>query len=131
MARRSSRNVNSSYGSVSRVSDPPFVKLRPRVVLPYSRPSFLQTIEDRRTWHPGVLRPAATFSRRDQRRLVERSRNSFETFPSLHLGFAQPKKVAICVRRKTRREVIHALRKAGAGAAQKRRKRNEYSDVRC
>lgn len=101
------------------------------MVVTTARPSFLQTIEDRRTWYPTRVRPAATLSRLDQRRIVERSRNSFESFPSLHLGFEVPRKVAVCVRRKTRREVILALKKAGAGAAQKRRKRNEYSDVRC
>lgn len=93
----------------------------------------LQQVEDRRRWHPErKLAPAGTFSRRDQRRIVEKSRSNpyNDPFPSWRIGFEVPKKVAVCVRRKTRREVIHALGKTGAGARARRRK-NQFTDVRC
>lgn len=93
----------------------------------------LQQVEDRRRWHPlRKLAPAGTLSRRDQRRLVEKSRpNPFnDPFPSFRIGFEVPKKVAVCVRRKTRREVIHALGKTGSGAKARRRK-SEFTNVRC
>lgn len=49
------------------------------------------------------------------------------------VGFALPWQVIICVRRKRRKQVLHALRIAGRrgiGRGKKQR-RNEYSEVRC
>lgn len=49
------------------------------------------------------------------------------------VGFTLPWQVIICVRRKRRREVLHALNIAGrSGVGRgKRQHRNEYSEVRC
>lgn len=108
--------------------------VRVKRVLPPPRTTPLQEIEDRRRWHPAkYLAPAQTLSRRDQRRLVERSRPTgwAEAFPSLRLGFAVPKKVAVCVRRKSRREVIHALKLTGKGGAARRRRKSTFTDIRC
>lgn len=96
----------------------------------------LRDIEDRRLFHPaGPLRPASSFSRRDQRRIVEKSRHvahaSSDPFPSLRLGFAVPQKVAKCVRRKQRREALFAFKKTGSGAKARRRRRDHWSDVSC
>lgn len=130
--RRSRSNVVSGSARNRAVYPDAPVKLIPRVLRPAVRQrTFLQEVEDRRVWHPLRERaPAGVFSRREERRLVERDRRSSDPFPSLRLGFAVPEKVAVCVRRKTRREVIHALNKAGGGVSRKRR-RNEYSDIRC
>lgn len=52
---------------------------------------------------------------------------------SRRVGFQLPWQVIICVRRKRRREVMHALNIAGrkgVGAGRPQR-RDEYSDVRC
>lgn len=46
------------------------------------------------------------------------------------LKFPTPKSVIICIRRKIRREVLHALRRVGSGGGKKRR-RNEWSDIHC
>lgn len=102
--------------------------VRPRVKL--------QLVEDRRRFHPaGKMAPAATFSRRDQRRIVEKvkdvRRESPWSMPVARLGFAVPEKVAVCVRRKQRREAMFALRRTGKGAAAKRRRRSEFSDTTC
>lgn len=51
------------------------------------------------------------------------------------VGFALPWQVVVCVRRKRRREVLHAFRIAGARGAMRRLfrkpRRNEWSEVRC
>lgn len=46
------------------------------------------------------------------------------------MAFRDPHKVAVCVRRHERREVLHALRRVGRGSGKKRR-RNEASDIKC
>lgn len=105
---------------------------RPVVVRP------LQLVEDRRRYHPlGFRAPAATFSRLDQRRLVERlvsppravSASSW-TMPAARIGFAVPRKVAVCVRRKMRRQVLFAVGGTGKGS-RARRKYNQFSTVVC
>lgn len=115
--------------------------LRIDVVRP--RTSLMQ-VEDRRRYHPlGSMAPAATLSRRDQRRLVEKTqhvgrevrRASFDPFaswvmPAAKLGFAVPKKVAVCVRRKQRREAMFATGKSGGGNSSRRR-RNQFSEIIC
>lgn len=47
------------------------------------------------------------------------------------IAFAKPTGVAVCVRRKTRREVLFAKNRTGKGARAFRRRRNHWSDVRC
>lgn len=49
---------------------------------------------------------------------------------SEHYAFAAPASVMVCVRRKMRREVLHALKRTRSGAGKPRR-RNRFSDVRC
>ena len=88
----------------------------------------LADLQDFRTFHPDqVYRdplltsglPATT----KQTRPRTRSLVTQTTFDA-------PRDVAICVRRKSRREVIFAKRKAGAGA-RARRRRNYWSNVKC
>lgn len=51
---------------------------------------------------------------------------------SRRVGFQHPWQVMICVRRKQRREVIHALGHAGSGRkSQRAPKRNFWSEVHC
>lgn len=107
---------------------------RVQVVRPRVRP-VLRVIEDRRTFHPlREMRPVLTFSRRDQRRIVEKAKSVprpyRDPFPSLRLGFAVPHKVAICVRRKQRREALFAFNRQGPGA-RARRRRTETSKLHC
>lgn len=126
----------------------PPVPARPRVEIlrPRVRPRRdLRVVEDRRTFHPlGRMRPAATFSRRDQRRIVEKVqavRSSYDPFsafvqpavtlmPAGRPAFAVPSKVAVCVRRKQRREALFAFRKTRKGSGSRRR-RNEMSEISC
>lgn len=46
-------------------------------------------------------------------------------------AFSVPSSVAVCVRRKQRREVLHALGKAGRGGSQRKRRRSQWSHVTC
>lgn len=95
--------------------------LRPLVPVTFSLPE----IEDRREFHPlkGV-RPARVLSRTSQRMLRPHA-----TQPGV-LRFSVPEKVAICIRRKRRREVLFAKRQTGRGAYS-RKYRNYWSDVSC
>lgn len=82
----------------------------------------LSAIEDRRVYHPdGPHRAARSISGRSDHRLID---------PWKGISFDRPDEVVICVRRKTRKEVMHALKHAGK-AGQRRPRRNRYSDVEC
>lgn len=70
---------------------------------------------------------AAQPARRKGRHKVSAFRVSMT--PRAHMAFKAPKFVAICVRRKIRREVLLALGRGGGG--KRRPRRNAYSNVRC
>lgn len=108
------------------------------------RRDYLRQIEDRRDFHPeGQTRPARSFSSFHHRLrikgipLVEVTRpsgyqwkdDSYQPLP-YRVGFVRPERVLICVRRKIRREIMHALRFAG-GSGNRRPNYNEYSSVSC
>lgn len=127
MARRSkSSNKNTSFRSG-------------RDHFPIARRSLPLTVyEDRRLWNPVKPSPARAFSRRVAR-IVEHNRNvnipsrsSHRSLPlpATRFAFSVPRDVIVCVRRKVRKEVIHASGRAGR-RGQRRPRRNEYSDVRC
>lgn len=51
---------------------------------------------------------------------------------SRRVGFQHPWQVMICIRRKQRKEVLHAFKKTGSGGGKQRRpRRNFWSEVRC
>lgn len=85
----------------------------------------LRTVQDRRRFDADPHKPARKTS------------GSKATFRALHnapmqvIGFEHPKRVLICLRRKARREVLHALKKTGRGHGGGRKRRNAYSNVRC
>lgn len=95
----------------------------------------LQQIEDRRTWHPdGTHRPARSFTRSTHRLTApydpsEAFGISFDR-PTYKIGFLNPNRVLICVRRKIRRQVLHAFRIAG-GSGFKKPRFSEYSRISC
>lgn len=51
------------------------------------------------------------------------------SIPAGHRVFSAPKYVDVCIRRKRRKEVLHALNKVGRGTRPP--KRNALSDIRC
>lgn len=87
----------------------------------------LPQVEDRRRFDPlGVFRPARSLGPRSDARIVVRQNRPFK-FPDVH-QFAVPDRIAVCVRRQERREVLHAKRKLGRGGAGKR---NFWSSISC
>ncbi|AYQ58218.1 hypothetical protein [Microviridae sp.] len=117
MARRSSRTPGSS--TFDRAPD----------VLP--RLSRLSLLEDRRHFHPlGPVRPALSLLSTRPRIVVRKRAPGGKFALSPHLSFEVPKSVAVCIRRKQRREVLFANKKTRGGAGSKRR-RNFWSLIRC
>ena len=101
----------------------------------------LRLYEDRREFHPeGRNRPARSFTRHVHRlRAVTPSKGTRRSRSVVHdvwrgvphrIGFVRPERVLVCVRRKMRREVIHALKKNGKGGGKKPRL-NWRSKIKC
>jgi len=140
MARRSSKKSLSRPQGRRASPQPSIARLRlhplpPTVSRPFvwpdKRPSArLRVVQDRRTWFPSLFRPAASLGRRADTKLIVPSTSvgSVSRLPD-KVAFDVPRRVLICVRRKVRKEVIHALGKGGGGNRKPRR--NEFSDVRC
>lgn len=143
MARRANK---SRVGRV--ISNPPLQRYRrampqPRPQLSAPRPRSLRSgpflikpIGDRRLFHPAPVfsRPALS-TRRIASRLVtptpfKRARLMSARSNGWATAFQNPPQVMICVRRKIRREVIHALGLGGASGMVPRR-RNPFSEVSC
>lgn len=137
MARRrrsnTARRVVSTPYSNRRLSGP----VR-RLSLP--KLSSLREIEDRREYHPErENRPARGFVYPRHRLVVpvvaqqpSRFPDTFTPTVPVGVAFKAPRQVAICVRRKQRREVLHAIGKTGRGSRFHRApRRNIYSEVHC
>lgn len=100
----------------------------------------LTVYEDRRTWNPeGSTAPARSFSSPRHRLKVSTPRRPenyrpttypWETVP-VGIGFRNPSRVLVCVRRKMRREVLFAKKHAGIGGNQYKHHTNEYSNIHC
>lgn len=124
------RAARDAYAIATTVSSPPVVSVVRR-----ARPSqALVLVEDRRTFYPTApaLRPALSFSRKSHARVVAKQNPRFNQ-PSQTkaiLAFAEPKKVLVCVRRKRRKEVLHAKGVAGRRGL-RRPHRNNWSGIRC
>lgn len=103
------------------------------------RVSLLQ-YEDRRTFHPdGRLRRvialpqrAARIVTKDKRNVSQQSGRSYYRPLSTKavLAFAAPSRVAVCVRRHRRREVLFASRRTGKGAYA-RKHLTDLSKISC
>ncbi len=141
MAKRKRKKRRVALLPQRRVSRRPnLLMVRPRGVLvltPVRRdapriasrrlPALLSTIPEGRTYHPaGKGRPVLTISGTPSRGLKPAKK-------PYNLGFIEPKKITVCVRRQRRREVMHALNKAGKSGLGLRKKRhqNEDSKISC
>lgn len=116
--------------------------------LPSPSQTILREIEDRRTYHPlGEFRPAR-FRTGGPSRITVKDRpyngrykyaDPHRNSRNIHLNsgtkapvsFAVPDGTVVCVRRKQRKEVLFAKRRAGAKGRQRRHKRNLWTKVRC
>lgn len=129
MARRSSSRTRNRYAGPR---SPNSIARRSLVPAFHIRPLDLRVFEDRRSFYPErVYRPALSTSRRGFARVRERAAlpRPSSMLRDLRFQFAVPQKVIICVRRKQRREVLHALGKTRGGSGRKRR--NSWSNVSC
>lgn len=126
MARRRSHKQRDNNTITSRM-----LLHKLAVPLPSLLPS-LRMIEDRREFYPDRLRPArALFSDAADMVVARPLGRRADLSVPFRLSFRDGSKVAICVRRKQRREVLFADLRTGKGSRVRRRRRNEYSDVRC
>lgn len=105
----------------------PLVRLTP-IVFRSPTPS----LDDRRVFHFDKM--AVSALRRSATRLVARQNplhNQLSQTKAL-VAFADPDKVHICLRRRVRKQIMHALGKAGKGSRFfKKPRRNEFSSVHC
>jgi len=88
---------------------------------------------DGRAWHPDPS-PNVNKTRSGTRgriTLSSAAHGIFSTQTKARRAFSDPGGIMTCVRRKIRKEVMHALRKAGKGGAQKPRVIKESSKIKC
>lgn len=136
-----SKNRNTTYDvttSTYRQARVTAVNATTRVVRPVVivRPlvSYLPVLgEDRRTFHPdGPFRTPFSSPRSAARLVVKRAHKSgagrnlwsLDQSPPVRVGFNRPDRVAICVRRKARREVLFA---SGVGGSRTKRGKRTFS----
>lgn len=148
MARGQSRTTRQGQRDVTttRRYRSPVLSLDVPLYRPSSRYEYpsLTDIEDRRRYGFSVLTPPRTLTVGPVRTVVKRSVSNPDRFarfrprpvtfssPLPHrVAFEAPHRLALCHRRKTRREVIHALKLTGKGAGARRRRHNEWSQVSC
>lgn len=134
--RRSGSTSGKAFSGPSRrippVSLPTFRSPLPDLHALDQLRAMVRAVEDRRRFHPlRTLRPAGALKRSSRRIVLPPASNLPGRFPPTGLSFAVPRKVAICVRRKTRREVLFALKKRGKGSGARRRRRNRFSSISC
>lgn len=137
-SRGSAHGTPSSLTSLLALKQPKAIPLVTPTTLQYLQQDIIQEAQyvrntaDRRRHHPGILPKPPGATPRAAGRLVAYSS------PAQALGdvprrvaFALPTQVAICVRRKVRREVLHAIRVAGRTGRGGKRHRNAYSNIKC
>lgn len=126
-------NLTSLLNPIATRSRVPQVHRFPTVS--YTTNNFaLSLIEDRRTHYPGLKpynRPVQqmTVGKPARLHLVDKPYKA-PSQTKATIAFQDPKKLPICIRRKTRAQVLHAKGVAGSKNL-KKPTRNEWSDVSC
>lgn len=124
MARRS-----SGPNHERREGPAPFPSLLPRVPL-------IQ-LEDRRAFSPSGRAPLRSIHREifqtlQRTRSTRGAARTAPLSPMLENTFDDPQRVIVCLRRKARKEVLHALKKTGGrGGRKKKPRRTWQSDFKC
>lgn len=142
---RSSRG--SAHGTPSSLTSllSPTIKPTKPMVAPTTLSYLQQDIQQeaalatlkRSQWHPQQQRRPANATKRSSTRLVIGGvaipTQELRIGPiSTGVRFAVPHKIGICVRRKIRREVLHALLRTNkSGGGKSPRRRNFYSGIKC
>jgi len=133
MAKTSkSRSVNVSKSSLA-----PLLRTT-KITKPFLTPVTQNILAqlDRRQFKPDISVRAPGPVKRSQARLTvgggHKVRGQVSPSSLSHrVGFAVPNKIAICVRRKQRKEIMHALKHSGKRGGQGKHRRNIWSDVTC
>lgn len=145
MGRRRHKNTSDAQRDDSNIATDSevlrsFIQ-KPKPYAPLVTTPHLPTF-DLRTWHPNpVTRPIAepraasrvtvkngAVSVSGPSRTAVGNRRAGTLSP--HVGFAAPKQVSVCIRRKTRRSVLFAKKRTRKGAGS-RRKHNQWSSIGC
>lgn len=139
--KKRSKSVSETPFAVSNsVADNPV----PRTVRNYQPENFYREVEDNRRWDPAPWKPAKTLHgvrprivakanvARPKGRPLLRSIGLAKQVSGVtsRLRFKVPHDVIVCLRRKIRREVLHALKLKNSGRGGKRR-RTPYSSIDC
>lgn len=117
----------------------PLLLNRPPVYVRVTVPQFLREVrklDDRRQYRNiRRIAPLAALSRKATR-IIPKVSNSFgvelRTLPHRQ-RFVDPRQIALCVRRRARKEVIHAIgfARGGKGRPRKKPRRNFWSEISC
>lgn len=93
----------------------------------------LLEIQDNRVFHPSKPHkppPASTHAFRSNLVVPPPTKQNKRTRLPATVAFQAPKQVLVCIRRKTRAEVLHALKRTRAGGGSKKH-RSVTSDIKC
>lgn len=151
MARRARRYSANNFSIANRRLEFGPRRMQALAMLEALRRQALRAIEDRRTYHPqGRYRPVRDVRSRQARITVppassgsqfkfadpllnpgSRAYKLFHTLSKPHHNAEYSRKLALCIRRKMRAEVLFAAGKAGGGGIRRTRKRNDLSNVHC
>lgn len=119
----------------------PLPRPAPAITLSPSNYTNLLEVQDNRAYYPEDFRPALDIAGRPhtlqspspkKTKLNKDRFASLRAFPSSRVQFTNSQNVLLCVRRKRRKEVLHALKKTGRGKRKQRRpRRSRYSSISC
>jgi len=129
MSKKSSHKSRTGRGANAAANRVRLPSVRRVILSPISLipPSPALALEDRRYYHPlRSYRPPAAVVRSDARQVLGVGRGT-----KARISFAVPHRVAICVRRQRRKEVLFARRVAGSGMRMRKPKYNHWSRVSC
>jgi len=131
MAKRSSPKTNVTAGrGISNITTSYAAR-------PLASPSVIltttNTYPDARTYRPDRYSAPPIAKNVNATRLVARDTfgDAIRRQTKARIAFKVPKHVALCVRRKQRKQVLHAKKKTGAGVSRKKPTRNMWSQISC
>lgn len=119
----------------------PLPRPSPTIVVAPSNYTTLLEVQDNRAYYPEDTRPALDIAGRPhtlqypspKKTKLNKDRFAYlRAFPSSRVQFTNSQNVLLCIRRKRRKEVLHALKKTGRGKGKQRRpRRSRYSSISC
>lgn len=91
----------------------------------------LTEVEDRRTFNPRKnIRDSLTILGRPHQLVIKKAYPIKKAYLTAKIGFQQPEKMVICIRRKIRKKMMHIFNIAGKTGFKKKRL-NNYSKTEC